>query len=170
MFVVVAALAMLVTADAPKEKKEKPPATPREALKPLNVLVGSWKGTGMPEGTREERAAGLWTETVGWGWQFDKDDAWLTATFAKGKYFKDGELRYSVEKQMYQLTLTTADKKKETYSGKLKDKVLTLDRSGGPAGEEQRIVFSLLHFNRHLYRFETRSANSALEFTKVWQV
>ncbi|HXD88256.1 MAG TPA: YHS domain-containing protein [Urbifossiella sp.] len=171
MLVVVAALGLFVSADAPKSGKvAKPPATPREALKPFNVLVGSWKGTGMPEGTREQRAAGLWTETVGWGWQFDKDDAWLTASFAKGKYFKDGELRYSVEKQTYQLTLTTTDKKKQIYSGKLKDKVLTLVRSGGPAGEEQRIVFSLLHHNRHLYRLETRAANSAPEFTKMWQV
>src|SRR5438552_5402784 len=153
-------------ADAPK------PASARDGLKPFNVLVGSWKGTGYPEGTREERAAGTWTETITWGWQFNDDDAWLTATFDKGKHYASAQLRYSVEKATYQLTLTAPDKTKLTFSGKLtdKDKVLTLDRIGGPAGEEQRLVFSLLHFNRHLYRFETRPAGSPLAFTKLWQV
>lgn len=171
MLSAIAALVLLAPVDLPKSgKPAAEPATAREGLKPFNVLVGSWKGTGMPEGTREERAAGLWTETVNWGWQFDKDDAWLTAAFNKGKYFTDGELRYNVEKGTYQLTLTTTDKKKQTYSGTLKEKVLTLDRSGGPADQDQRLVFSLLHFNRHLYRFETRPAGSPLGFNKVWQV
>jgi hypothetical protein len=169
-----AAIAILLIAlpdeDKPAAKLEVKPASQRDGLKPFNVLVGSWKGTGYPEGTREERAAGLWSETVTWGWQFNDDDAWLTATFNKGKYFTDGELRYNVEKSNYQLTLTTADKKKQTFTGTLKEKVLTLDRSGAPVGEDQRLVFSLLHFNRHLYRLETRPAGSPLGFTKIWQV
>ena len=45
-----------------------------------------------------------------------------------------------------------------------------IDRTGGPVGEDHRVAFSLLHHNRHLYRFETRSAGSALGFTKIWQV
>ena len=175
MTAAVAALLLVISGtEPPKSEKADPakPASAREALKPFNVLVGSWKGTGYPEGTREERAAGMWTETITWGWQFNNDDAWLIATFDKGKHFSSAELRYSMEKATYQLTLTAPDKTKLTFSGKLtdKDKVLTLDRAGGPAGEEQRLVFSLLHFNRHLYRFETRPAGSPLAFTKLWQV
>jgi hypothetical protein len=165
-----AAIAILLIALPDEAKPEAKPATQRDGLKPFNVLVGSWKGTGYPEGTREERAAGLWSETVTWGWQFNDEDAWLTATFNQGKYFTGGELHYNVEKGNYQLTLTSADKKKQTFTGTLKNKVLTLDRSGGPAAEDQRLVFSLLHFNRHLYRLETRPAGSPLGFTKIWQV
>ena len=66
----------------------------REALKPFNDLIGSWRGTGTPEGTREEKQRGFWSETVTWSWQFKGDDAWLTATFDKGKYFTRAELRY----------------------------------------------------------------------------
>jgi hypothetical protein len=69
------------------------PASAKEGLQALNVLIGSWKGTGTPEGTREEKAAGLWTETIGWGWQFKSDDTYLTVTFDKGKHFTKGELR-----------------------------------------------------------------------------
>ena len=70
--------------DAPKT------LTPKEVLQPFNVLVGSWKGSGTPEGTKEERIAGAWEETVSWEWKFKDQDAWLVVTFAKGKYFTKG--------------------------------------------------------------------------------
>jgi len=162
----VLSLLIALPPDEPKPVDAKP-ATARDALKPFNVLVGSWKGTGAPEGTREEKAAGLWTETATWGWGFIDDDAWITVSFDKSKHFADGILRYNREKGTYQLALTTADKKKVNYSGTLKEKVLTLDRTDAPAGEDHRIVFSLLHHNRHLYRFETKTAGS---FNKIWQV
>ena len=51
-----------------------------------------------------------------------------------------------------------------------KDKVLALTRTDGPAAEEQRLVFSLLHHNRHLYRFETRPAGTTVAYGKKYQV
>jgi hypothetical protein len=154
-----------------------PPAkaiAPKEALQPFNVLVGSWKGSGAPEGTREEREAGAWTETATWAWQFKGEDAWLVVTFDKGKHFTRGELRFMPEKDRpkFTLTLTAADKSTATFAGTLtdNDKVLALTRTDGPAAEEQRLVFSLLHSNRHLYRFETRPAGTTVAFTRKWQV
>ena len=153
-------------------------AAPKEALQPFNVLVGSWKGSGMPEGTKEERAAGAWEETVAWEWKFKEQDAWLAVAFAKGKHFTKGELRYTPDKDAkdaaprFTLTLTAADKSTATFIGGLtdKNKVLTLTRTDGPAAEEQRIVFSLLHSNRHLYRFETRPAGTTVAYSKKYQV
>jgi len=141
------------------------------------VLVGSWKGSGAPEGTKDERLAGAWEEKDTWEWQFKGQDAWLVVTFDKGKHFTKGELRYTPEKDAAQpprftLKLTLTDKSTATYVGTLgeKDKVLTLTRTDGPAAEEQRLVFSLLHHNRHLYRFEARPANTTVAFTKKYQV
>lgn len=162
-------LLLVTRADPPT-----PAPTPRDALRPFNVLVGSWKGSGAPDGTRDEKAAGAWAETATWGWQFKDADAWLTVAFDKGKHFTAGELRYTPEKDRprFTLTLTAADKSSATFAGTLseKDKLLTLDRVGGPAGEDQRLVFSLLHHNRHLYRLETRPAGTAVAFAKKWQV
>ena len=165
----VLALLLALPLDEPKPADAKP-ASARDALKPFNLLVGSWKGTGAPEGTKEEKAAGLWTETATWGWGGPDDDAWITISFNKSKHFTDGELRYDPKKGEYRLVLTGTDKKKQTFVGTLKEKVLSLDRTDAPAGEDHRIVFSLLHHNRHLYRLETRTAGSALGFTKMWQV
>ena len=146
------------------------PKSAKEALQPFNVLIGSWKGTGMPEGTREERQNGLWVETLRWGWQFKGDNAWLVVTVDKGKHYTDGELRYNAGKGNYQLTLTTHDKSTVTFAGTLKDKILTLDRTDPGAPEDQRLVVSLLHFNRYLYRMDVRPKGSGGAFTRRWQV
>ncbi|MBN9119874.1 MAG: YHS domain-containing protein [Planctomycetes bacterium] len=159
--------------DAPK------PVTPKEALQPFNVLVGSWRASGAPDGTKEERLAGAWEETIAWEWKFKDKDAWLEVTFTKGKHFTKGALRYTPNEKdakepapRFALTLTGADKSTSTYVGGLsdKDKKLTLTRTDGPASEEQRLVFSLLHHNRHLYHFETRPANTTVAFTRKYQV
>jgi hypothetical protein len=164
---VVAVALLAVAADPPP-----PPTSPREGLQPLNVLIGTWKGTGYPEGvSKDERAVGMWTETVTWGWAFNGTDAWLTVEFAKGKHYKRGELRFSTDKAApFRLTLTTPDRATHVYTGRLADKTLTFDRTGGPADQEERLVFSLLHHNRHLYRFESRPAGTALAFSKKFQV
>src|SRR5579883_1467539 len=82
------------------------PTSPKDALQPFNLFVGSWKGTGYPDGTRDERANGFWQETIAWEWQFKKDDAALVATVEKGKHFTKLELRYQPDKKQYQLTAT----------------------------------------------------------------
>src|SRR4051812_25596782 len=108
-------------ADAPKTKSA------REALRPFNLLVGSWKGTGTPEGSTEDRQKGHWTETVTWEWQFKGDDAWLQVNFDKGKYFTRGDLRYSPARDGFELILTTVGKETLTYTGELKGKQLALE-------------------------------------------
>ncbi|MCE9563165.1 MAG: YHS domain-containing protein [Planctomycetes bacterium] len=176
MFTIAFVLLLTTGADAPDTPKTPAtakPTTPKEALQPFNGLVGSWKGSGAPEGTKEERAAGAWTETTTWSWQFKGNDAWMAIAFDKGKHFTAGELRYTPAKDKeevrYTLKLTTPTKTTATFTGTLKDKVLTLDRTDS-AAEDQRLVFSFLHHNRHLVRLETRPAGTAIAFTKQWQV
>jgi hypothetical protein len=65
MFALLALALALPGTEVPSSAR---PMSAREALQPFNVLVGSWKGTGYPEGvSRDERAAGFWTETITWG-------------------------------------------------------------------------------------------------------
>jgi hypothetical protein len=150
--------------------------TQKDALQPFNLLVGSWKGSGVPEGTREERAAGTWTETIEWVWKFKGSDAWLAATFDKGKHFAKGELHYTPDaskkaaEPCFTLTLTAPDKSTSRFIGTLNGKVLSFDRADGPVDEQQRLVISLLHHNRYLYRFETRPAGTAVAFIRKFQV
>jgi hypothetical protein len=150
-------------ADEPEKVK------PRKALKAFNSLIGSWRGTGEPEGTREEKQRGFWQETISWEWQFKGEDVFLKAAFEKGKHFTGSELRYLPDKDLFQMTLTTPAKETLTFEGKFADKRLTLERTDDKTKETQRLVISLLHSNRYLYRYEVKPAEHTV-FTKVYQV
>ena len=149
-------------ADAPKR-------SPREALQAFNDLIGSWRGSGEPNGTREEKQKGFWQETIAWQWQFKGDDAWLQAAVDKGKYFTAAELRYLPDGDRYQLTMRTPSKEELVFQGALADHRLTVERTDDKTGEAQRLVVSLLHSNRYLYRYDVKPAERA-SFTPVYQV
>ena len=146
-----------------------PKCTPKEALHAFNDLIGSWRASGEPFGTREEKQKGFWQETIAWQWQFKGDDAWLSATFDKGKYFTSAELRDLPDDDRYQLTLHTAAKDDLTFKGALDDHRLTVERTDDKTGETQRLVVSLLHANRYLYRYDVKPADHTT-FTQVYQV
>ncbi len=139
----------------------------KQALQPLSFLVGSWRGTGSPSGTLEEKQKGFWVETISWEWQFKDKDAWLKANFEKGKYFQSAELRFDPATKQYRFTATTSAKDQHQFQGTLQDKILTLDRDTGTG--VQRIVFSLLHSNRYLYRLEEKPTGKVV-FQKRYTV
>ncbi len=161
IFAVVAAL----DADQPAKK------TPKEALQAVGDLIGTWNGTGTPVGTREDVQKGFWTEKMDWGWKFKDKDAWIVVAFEKSKNFTGGELRYMPDKEQFALTLTTLKKEKITYVGNVetrdKTKILTLEREADK--ETQRLVFTFLHSNRFLYRYEVKPDGRTL-FAKKWSV
>ncbi|MGL4550162.1 MAG: YHS domain-containing protein [Gemmataceae bacterium] len=156
--------ALILAASAPAA----PAVSKKDALKPLHDLIGEWKGTGTPQaGTREEREKGFWVETVVWQWQFKGADAWLRADVAKGKHFTRLEIRPGAGKDEYGLKAWTADGKEQAFAGKLDGRRLLFDRDEG--GLTHRLSFSLLHGNRHLYRYETRKSDT-VTFTPRYQV
>lgn len=147
-----------------------PPISARESLQPFNGLVGTWKGTGAPEASPEERQKGLWVETIEWAWKFDKGKAWLAADIRNGKHFTAARLEPNLQDPgTLRLTLTSVDGKSLAFVGACKDRVLTAERTDDATGQQQRIVLSLLHENRFLYRYETKSAD-AFRFSKIYQV
>lgn len=146
---------------------EPAPLTAKQALQPFNDLIGAWRGTGTPVGSREEQQKNFWIESMTWAWQFKGDDAWMAVAFDKSKYFAKGELRHVPGKEELSLTLTTTKKDKLVYTGTLKNKVLTLDREGDK--ETQRLVFTFLHSNRFLYRAESRPEGKTV-FNKLYTV
>lgn len=138
----------------------------REALGKLGELVGTWNGTGVPSGSKEEQQKGFWTETISCEWKFKGDAAWLKLDFAKGKFLSSGEVRFVPDKEEYRLTVKTADKTEQVFTGKIKDKVLTVDRFDPESKEHQRIVITLLHENRILYRYDVKAEGKGLYYRK----
>src|SRR5262245_31200878 len=114
MHMVLAVMVVAATVGAVRPA-EKP--TPREALQKFQDLIGSWRCTGQPEGSREEQRKGFWTEGMSWEWQFKGNDAWLHAAIEKGKYFDSADLRYLPDKDLYQLTASTPAKETLVFQG-----------------------------------------------------
>jgi YHS domain-containing protein len=139
------------------------PLTPRQGLEPLGVLVGSWRGTGTPAGTVAEQRAGFWQETLTVSWKFKKDDACLVLDFDKSKHFKSGQIRYLPKDERYQVKLDTVAGKTLELDGELKNRTLTAE------DETNRLVVTLLHDNRFLYRLDVKPAGKML-FAKSFQV
>lgn len=143
------------------------PTTSKEGLQPLHDLVGTWKGTGTPFGSREDQTKGFWSETIACEWRFDKNDVRLRFGFEKSKHFKSADLRYDPAAKSYRLAAETADGKKENYAGELEGKTLALLHEDGATAK--RLVFTFLHSNRFLYRVESK-AQGKTTFAKLFQV
>jgi hypothetical protein len=143
--------------------------TPRQALQPFNDLIGSWRGTATPAGTKQEQQDNFWTETITWEWQFKDKDAWLSVAFDKSKHFTSGTLRYVPDKDRYTLTLITLGKEEKAFTGKLDDKKLTLEGAADGKGDVDRIVITMLHDNRHIYALDRKKAERT-SFSNVFKV
>ena len=162
------ALIMLcaISAHSSGEEKKLPSIG---ALKPFNALIGKWNAAGVPEGTLEERNKGHWAETLSWEWQFKGDDAWIVVIFEKGKYFKRGELRHLPKENTYQFRIETIDKQALVFLGTFTERNLSVERTDDKTKETQRLVFSLLHFNRIVYRYDVKPADKTF-YTKLYRV
>jgi YHS domain len=152
-----------LTADAPAKKSAK------QALQAFNDLIGPWRGTGEPSGTREEKQRGFWQEKIAWEWQFKSGDVHLRCTIDKGKYFTGAELRYLPDKDHYQLTAKTPAKETLVFEGKLDKKRLILERKDEKNNATQRLILTILHSNRYLYHYEVKPAERTT-FSLVYKV
>jgi hypothetical protein len=169
MFGLVSLLGGAGAAPSPPPSAPTPKRSAKEALQTFQSLIGSWRGTGEPYGSREEKLKGFWQEKIGWQWQFKGADTFLLADFAKGKHFTKAELRYRPDRDVYELKAVTAAKETWTFEGKYAKPRLTLERTDPKTKRVHRLVFSFLHSNRYLYRYEARPADHTV-FTQVYQV
>jgi len=147
--------------------EEPGPRSSKVALQAFNDLIGTWRGTATPAGSRADQQKGFWIETINWEWQFKGKDSWLKITFDKSKNFTGGELRYLADSDEFGLTVRTLAKEPLLFTGALKDKVLSVERK--TKDETQRLVFTLLHENRFLYRYEVRPTGKTL-FARLYSV
>ena len=159
---------LVLTGAAPADRASAPKDS-REALQAFNDLIGSWRGTGEPDGSIEERQRNFWQEKIAWQWKFKKDDVFLQADIGKGKYFTAAELRYLPDGDRYQLTAHTPAQQKLVFEGKLDRKRLTLERKDAQSEEQQRLVVRLLHSNRYLVTYEVKPKDAKL-FRTVYRL
>ncbi|HVS38588.1 MAG TPA: hypothetical protein VMS17_23735, partial [Gemmataceae bacterium] len=141
------------------------PKTSKEALQALNDFIGAWKGSGGPDKPKPSSSDPIWKENLEWTWKFKGDDAWLVINFKDSKNYKSGEMRYLLDKKVYQLTLTDKADKKTVFEGPLDtDKnELTLERVDLDTKQTQQVVMNTAAEGvRFIYRMAHKDEGSSL--------
>ena len=153
-----------VFAQAASDDKDAP-KTSKEALQALNDFIGEWKGNGGPDKPKPDPKDPIWKESLEWVWKFKGDDAWLVIAFKDSKNYKTGEMRYLLDKKVYQLTLTDKEDKKAVYEGPLDAdrNELTLERVDPDTKATQQIVMNTAAEGvRFIYRMAHKDDGSKL--------
>jgi hypothetical protein len=143
-------LAALALALAALQDRPKDPATTKEAMQRLQILVGEWRCTGQPNEMKRDP----WTEKMNWGYKIDKDLYRLELKGTDAVFWSEALVSYDLKEKLYVVEASRVDAGKKTYKGKLdesdaKNRRLLVEE----ATEEwprERVMFKLLRENRWL--------------------
>jgi YHS domain-containing protein len=133
---------------------QKEPSSTKDAMKPIQLLVGEWRVQVTCDDGKDE----AWEETQAWEYKIDKEEYALQFEIKGGKRFKSGVLSYDLKKKVYRLEAVRHTDKKAVFEGKLSGKELSLDEVSEEKGAVERIVFNLLRDNRILVGVERKDA------------
>ncbi|QEL18495.1 YHS domain-containing protein [Limnoglobus roseus] len=138
-------------------------AKAKKALQDVGEFIGQWNLDARPA------KGSSWKETATWGWKFKKDDSWIEIEVKDGKAFTKGELKYLVDKKLYELTTTDKDKKTQVYTGDFKRGVLKLEGKDPKTGDAHRLTINTLSEGvRMAMNFEEQPGGKGL-FTDVYK-
>ena len=136
----------------------------RAALKPLQILIGSWNGT--------SRNAAL--DQPGWAWDLKTDPKQpaLKIKSEKGKYIREGRLTFHPSSQEFEFTATDGDGKPHKFRGVFSEpvqdvlgddkkmqrtyKLQLTEPEADSTGEQWRLVFNQQENNRYILEVDRK--------------
>lgn len=147
-----------------------------EALKPLQVILGKWRGT-----TRREFDRFKAVDSHEWIWDLktNPQQPALVMKSNKSPYFRSASLTWDEGKQLFQLTATTPKKETQTFLGTfsqpVKDvegddnklqrvfslKLTETDESAGDRRERWQVEISQQNNDRYLLQVDRRRGKAA---------
>jgi len=133
---------------------QKDPASTKDAMKPVQLLVGEWRIEVSSDDPKQE----AWSETQSWEFKIDKEEYGLQFDVKDGKKLKSGVLSYDLKRKVYRLDLVRPDDKKAAFEGKLSAKELVLEEVVEAKAAAEKITFNLLRDNRVLLNWERKEA------------
>ena len=145
-------------ADTPAAKAT--PKSEKEALAPLNALIGGWRGVGRPK--RSERKD-LWSEEANWAWDFrDQQVAIRYAVDKTDRWLKSARISYDLPTHKYHVAAEFADGTHRNYVGDFRDNQLLVDSAPDDSGDIYRLAVTLLNEKRTLVTHSRRRGTSSL--------
>lgn len=158
-------------AKAPDKDKEKARVqinADKAALQAIQKYVGSWRGVGLVDRTRND---GAWGESAQWAWSFDGGRAAIVFDAADGKYFKAGRILPTGKADEFTFAGTLPDgKTTETYTGKLAEGQLVFDADKPPAAGDrpaQVVIRTVAKGDRLLVLYQKKNGNQLARMAEV---
>ena len=133
---------------------QKEPSSTKEAMKPVQLLVGEWKAQVSSDDGKDEP----WEETQNWEYKIDKEEYGLQFESKGSKRFKSGVLSYDLKKKLYRLDIVRVNDHKSSFEGKLNGKELPLEEVVEAKSAQEKVTFTLLRDNRILIAVERKEA------------
>ena len=132
----------------------------KEALTPLQDLVGGWNGTGQP---KRNSTAGAWREKAEWRWKFSGEHVALEYAVEEGKLLKSAQLTFDAKSKAFHLktvefVAAKGPSLEREYFGELNGNKLVFDTAAKDGIESRRITITRLNEKRTLVLFEQKGA------------
>lgn len=143
--------AAIVVAEPSTETETKPATI--QALQEYNVLIGGWRGVGMP---KRGSQAGAWQERADLVWELKPKSKGIRLSVDTGKQLKSALLSYDEAQKQFTLNVTLPDASSRTYRGKIEEKKLVLQSDADAKNEVHRATISILNENRFTLLLEKR--------------
>lgn len=146
------------------------------ALKPLQVMLGKWRGT-----TRREFDRFKAVDSHEWIWDLKSNPSQpaLVMTSNKSPYFRTASLTWDTKKEVFQLTAMTPEKESQTFVGTFSEpirdvegddnklqrvfslKLTETETSAGDRRERWQIEISQQNNDRYLLQIDRRRGKAA---------
>ena len=136
------------------------------ALQQFNVIIGDWRGVGMP---KRGSQAGAWQETAHAIWELKPESKGIRLTVESGKQWKSALLSFDESKKQFTLTTVRTDDSQITFRGKWEEQRLILESEPTEQKEIQRATLSILGENRMTLLLEKRTEQQSF-FTRIAEV
>jgi len=133
---------------------QKEPSSTKEAMKPIQLLVGEWRAQVSSDDGKHEP----WEETQAWEYKIDKEEYALQFETKGSKEFKSGVVSYDLKKKVYRLDAVRANDAKAAFEGKLNGKEIVLEEVVEAKAAQEKVTFNLLRDNRILIAVERKEA------------
>lgn len=168
------------SAGAQSSNLEPPPTRAEiiEALKPIQVILGKWRGT-----TRKEVGDFKGTDDPQWVWDLrtDRDHPALVMKSSEGLYFQSARLTWLKADNRFRLETTSSDGQKRVFEGTYTEPPQEFQEAGsivqhkfkleldeqGDAKERWQLVMNLQNNDRYLLELAKARASDFFRFDTV---
>jgi hypothetical protein len=166
LFLLISLFALAAGADEPSDDSARRRAD-QQALEPLGMLVGQWRGVGQPQ---RNSTKGAWIEQSDWAWQFAGGGAALAFSAPESKSLTSGVLTRGKNAGEVLLDAKTAAGESVHYSGRQDDEgALMLLAAEAPQEAPARITIrQVAEGKRLVVLYERRSGED--RFTRLAEV